>query len=173
MNKEIQTPAINPQQILSMKSSMAADKFAAALRSTKFPQERLSENWKDLAELAITKVTPAHLRISLKEFKEAFEADVDDLNLFEFGCLSNSIEQISYSDTQSLIGFSEEAYAETLEEAVSHIQHYNLETSKLRARIEKEVETEVSMRIAAEHGINVGTDSNKAINSLKPVIGEV
>jgi len=160
MNAVKDTPAINPQQILSMKAGMAAEKFDKELKAVRFPQTRLSDNWKDLAEKAICRTSPLHLRISMKDFKQVFSADVDDISLFEFACLSNAIESISFEQS----GMDEEVYIKTLEEALKHVEYYALESNKIRSKVEKEVEKEVSMKVAAIHG------GANAI--LKPVTGE-
>jgi len=167
MNAVKDTPAINPQQILSMKAGMAAEKFDKELKSVRFPQTRLSDNWKDLAEKAICKVSPLSLRISMKDFKQVFSADVDDISLFEFACLSNAIEAISFDQS----GMDEEVYIKTLEEALKHVEYYALESNKIRSKVEKDVEKEVSMKVAAMHG-TVTTPAGANNSILTPVKGE-
>lgn len=167
MNAVKDTPAINPQQIISMKAGMAAEKFDKELKTIKFPQTRLSEEWKKLAEEAICKVSPLSLRISMKDFTQVFKASVDDLSLFEFACYSNAMEAISFDQS----GMEEAEYAKTLEEAIKHVEYYGLESNKIRSKVEKDVEKEVSMKVAAMQG--TATTPAGANNSiLSPIKGE-
>lgn len=144
---EKQPSGINGHQIMQMKSAMAADKFEKYIKETKFPKTP-SELWQRLVTRAIGNTTPLYLRISLRDFQEVFTADLTDLSYFQFASLSNAIETISFDQTN----LDKSEYMEVLDEALELIEFYGLEINRIRMKIEKEVDAEVAMKMAAERG---------------------
>jgi hypothetical protein len=141
------------QKIAQAKNDRAAHLFTEQLSSELFPNDRLSKNWRYLAAKAICKSAPMSHRLSLNEFKRAAIADPekDELTLFQFGVLSNSIESVSRFD----LSLNREEYCNFLGEAVEHIVYYNKRVVEMRKEIEMQVETEFQMKTAKEKGLTM------------------
>lgn len=165
------------QDLMNEKNQMEAKRYVDYLNTTPFPVEKFSHHFSNFLKIAKSKLCPANLQVPVNAFKELFEqlcdVDVTKLNYMQFGCLSNAMESLPFD----LTFLSKESYMALIDEWIGYIDLYQKETSEKKKQIQSDVSKEMEMKlaaIAAQNGMTTttGTESNKAINPLKPLISE-
>lgn len=149
-----QQKKLDLQKVAQAKNMRKGEMFGEKLNTEKFPDGKLSEDWRECVFLAIMKTAPYHHKLSLKEFSEVVEnADNYQFTLFQFGVLSNSLEMVS-PDTLAL---NNKSYAELIKEATDHITWYQNRIKELQKEIELEVESEFKAKdlIAGKSNLKV------------------
>jgi hypothetical protein len=154
-----QQPPVDLRKLMQEKNDAAAKKFEEILNTELFPIERLTESWKRNARKALMKSAPINHRLNLIQFSNVVGCnEYDQLTLFQFGVLSNSLETVSPDALQ----LGEGSYCELMKEALDHILWYQDRIKELREQVQLEIDKEFSMKeaAAAKNG------------GLKPVIGQ-
>ena len=165
--KPVPQPGIaqfNAMKALQAKNEMMAKLFGEALDSQLFPQEKLSERWKQMAPLAMMQTNPLMHRLSLKDYAKAMGCinqcgSIEKLSLFQFGVLNNAIEAVSPND----LHLSSQEYVEFIGEVTSHIEYYTEVVTKLKEQIDLAVENDATIKDAV---IKAGG------GVLKPITGQ-
>lgn len=142
MNQNSKQPAPDPRKVMQEKNDAAAKLFEEILNTELFPVERLSENWKRHAILALMKSAPIHHRLGLKQFADVVGCSEDaHLTLFQFGVLSNSLETVSPDTLQA----DYIRYGELVKEALEHIHWYQNRMKEIRDHVQLEVDKQFAV----------------------------
>lgn len=154
---------MNPQEQMALakiaqeKNNESARKFSERLDNDKFPSDKISDLFFDAAMTAIKNSAPIHHRISLEEFNKVYqilqktpdEILAEGISYFQFGILCNSIEVVS---PKTLL-LSPEKYNDLVAEMTANIKFYNNMVAKMREEIQKQVDTEFQMKMAATNNL--------------------
>lgn len=146
---------VTMQQLHQEKSELAAKYFEQMLASELYPTHKLSDHWKDIAERAVLRTPPMHVKVSLVDFQYAI-AGVEllnrgkDISLYQFGVISNCIETRSAWE----LGLDINQYESYLTEVIAAIGHYSQRMQIIRAEATKKAADEINMKATklSEHG---------------------
>lgn len=141
---------LNANKFLQEQGELEETYFEHRLQADVFPASKLSDNWRSMARRAIINTAPMMLRISLKDLALVMDAlprleKGNDLTLFEFGVLSNSLETKSTKE----LGLSPKEYSELIHEALEHIEYYNKRLVVIREEVKKRAHNDMKMKSVA------------------------
>lgn len=143
-------PQINMQQLQAEKQSLEATYFEQRLNSETYPAGKISDWWKKMVTRSIQKTSPLMMRVSINEFVAVVESlpkleKGDDISLFEFGVLSNSLECVSPDD----LGLSHNKYVEFMHEVTELIEYYNKRITVIRQDVQKRAQEDINRKAIA------------------------
>lgn len=165
MNKEEHKAQLDLARIVQAKNQRKTVLFAEVLNTEIFPAERLTEIWRNKAVQALLNSAPLSHKLPLEDFRTVVSV-VDgcgkvneQITLFQFGVLSNSIEAVTPMD----LNLSGPEYCGLIDQTVENIKFYGERIAEIRKEVEDRVEEEFSVQ-AAE--LAVGS-SNGILKSIK------
>lgn len=160
-------PQINMQALQAEKQNLEATYFEQRLNAELFPAGKISDWWKKMVTKSIQKTSPLMMRISINEFVDVVQAlpkleKSNDISLFEFGVLSNSLECVSMDD----LGLSPVKYVEFMGEVTELIGYYKKRVTVIREDVAKRAQDDIGRKAQSL----ASNGDKKAI--LKPVTGQ-
>lgn len=135
------------QQILAEKNAKISHANDVRLGTELFPTANISDRWKRMTKKAIMLTTPTHHALQLALFLGVIEVDPEaqDITLFQFGVLNNSLEYVSADQ----LGLDRKEYADFMRnEVMPLMQIWKDRVKAIREEITMQIEAELKMEMA-------------------------
>lgn len=127
---DLQRKMMGEQNLAQNIAAKAHEAMVTLMRVTPFPVERLSEEWRLIAKLAIKKSSAFNHRIDLNVFADVAGIDpiTEPINYFAFGVFCNSIEQVPFEELGFTVGKTYRRFIKN--EVWPHVLFCNEQTEK-------------------------------------------
>ncbi|HTE33018.1 MAG TPA: hypothetical protein VK666_21695 [Chryseolinea sp.] len=135
-------------KIAQEKNRIMADRLGRELDERFFPNDKLTDLWRDSVALAIAKSAPISHRLSLLEYAKVVASDPQEnqsITLFQFAVLTNALETVSRND----LGLTGSEYGDFIGH-VAELQHiYEKALQSIKDDIMVKVEEEFKAKDTA------------------------
>lgn len=142
---------MNMQKLLQEQTELEATYFEQRLNSETFPSGKLSDKWKKIVKKTIMKTAPIMVRCSLVDYISIMESipkmdKGEQISLFQFGVLSNSLETKSPDE----LGLSPNEYCEFMQEALELIEYYGKRKKVIDEDVKKRAHEDTQRKLLAQ-----------------------
>jgi hypothetical protein len=144
------------QEIVATKNQKISEANDARLGTEIFAIPEFSTRWKSIVKKAIMETMPTHHALKLQLFVNVVAVDPEkqDITLFQFGVLNNSLEYC----TPNQLGLTREEYIDFMtNEVIPMMELWKVRVRAIRDEITQVVELELKEEMAAKM---VGTNQS-------------
>lgn len=125
------------------------EQFQKELEARLFPTEKLSAQWRELANYSLEFTSLIKLGINPEDWRALIAPAVfDKMNLYQFSLLSNNYQDRSPRD----LHVTKEDYVDLMAEADEYVKIWQELTDQLRDDVEKRLQEELQMKAANDKG---------------------
>lgn len=147
--QKVQENQFRIKQIAKEKNDEVKKRCDERLFTEIFANAKISDRWKSLVKKCIMKTAPVHHSLLIPQYLDALKVDPEtqDLTLFQFGVLNNSLENVSPEQ----MGITREEYVDLIEnEVLPLMEIYKGRFKSILEEITLQVDAEFKTKIAEQ-----------------------